>query len=280
MVQTNTQTDSVYRVELLNPFSTQYRASTASALVLSEAYGNDLSKRSLQMQVQNAYFRKQLSTYRIPATDSVPFYGKANEVYKLDDYTRFKVLEEVMREYVPGVLVRRRNDGFHFIVVDNVNGGVFNKNPMVLLDGFPVFDINKIMALDPLAIQKLEVYTSRYMQGALLYEGLVSYTTYKGDLGGFQPNANVLVQEYEGPQWQREFYSPRYETAAEKQSRLPDARNLLYWNPSVNTTTTGSNTLEFYTSDQPGKYMVVVQGIASSGLAGTRRFILEVKQPL
>lgn len=280
MVQTNPQTDSMYRVEILNPFSVHHRATVVPPLVLSEAARSDLSKRSLHVQVQNAYFRKQLSTYRMPAADSVSFYGKANETYKLDDYTRFKVLEEVMREYVPGVLVRRRNDGFHFLVVDNVNGGVFTKNPMVLLDGFPVFNINKLMAIDPLTIQKLEVFTSRYMQGAMTYEGLVNYTTYKGDLGGFQPDANVLVQEYEGLQWQREFYSPRYETAAEKQSRLPDARNLLYWNPSVATTVDGNKTIEFYTSDQPGKYVVVVQGIAPNGLAGSRRIVFELKQPL
>ena len=185
-----------------------------------------------------------------------------------------------MREYVPGVLVRRRNDGFHLMVVNNVSGGLFSKNPMVLLDGFPIFDINKLMAIDPLTIQKLEVFTSRYLQGATTYEGLVSFTTYKGDLGGFQPSASVLAQEYEGVQWQREFYSPRYETTAEKQSRLPDARNLLYWNPSVATTATGKKTVEFYTSDQSGKYMVVVQAIAPNGLAGSRRFMLEVKQPL
>lgn len=281
MVQTNTQTDSMYRVEILNPFSLQYRASTVPPLVLAEALRSDLSKRSLQMQVQNAYLRKQLSTYKMLSVDSVSFYGKANETYKLDDYTRFKVLEEVMREYVPGVLVRRRNDGFHFMVVDNVNGGVFSENPMVLLDGFPVFNINKLMAIDPLTIQKLEVFTSRYIQGAMTYEGLVSLTTYKGDLGGFQPSPTVLMQEYEGPQWQREFYSPRYETAAEKQSRLPDARNLLYWNPNVATTAAdGKKTVEFYTSDQQGKYMVVVQGVAPNGLAGSRRFVFEIKQPL
>ncbi|QNP52836.1 hypothetical protein H9L05_03690 [Hymenobacter qilianensis] len=280
MVQTNTQTDSMYRVEILNPFSLQYCASIAAPVVLSEALRSALTKRSLHIQVQNAYSRKQLSTYKIPAVDSVSFYGKPNETYKLDDYTRFKVLEEVMREYVPGVLVRRRNDGFHFMVVDNVNGGVFSKNPMVLLDGFPVFDINKLMAIDPLTIQKLEVFTSRYIQGAMTYEGLVSFTTYKGDLGGFQPNPAVLMQEYEGPQWQREFYSPRYETAAEKQSRLPDARNLLYWNPNVTTTADGNKTVEFYTSDQQGKYMVVMQGMAPNGLAGSRRFVFEIKQPL
>ncbi len=58
-----------------------------------------------------------------------------------------------MREYVPGVLVRIREDGFHFMVMDNVNKTVFQENPMALLDGVPVFNMNKIMAINPLKIQ-------------------------------------------------------------------------------------------------------------------------------
>jgi hypothetical protein len=185
-----------------------------------------------------------------------------------------------MREYVPGVQVRLRNDGFHFMILDHVNSAVLTENPMVLLDGVPVFNINKIMAMDPLKIQKLEVVTSHYFQGSMMYQGLVSYTTYKGDLAGFQPDPHALLQEYEGMQWQREFYAPRYETAQEKQSRLPDARTLLYWNPNVVTSAEGKKKLEFYTSDQAGKYLVVIQGIAKNGLAGSRRIAFEVKQPL
>ncbi|MBC6988092.1 hypothetical protein [Hymenobacter sp. BT491] len=280
VLQTNTQRDSLYRVEIINPFSVKYTASAVPPLVFSESFRTELGKRSLQMQVQNAYFRKQLTMHRLPAADSTAFYGKPDETYKLDDYTRFKVLEEVMREYVPGVQVRLRNDGFHFMVLDNIRHVILNENPMVLLDGVPVFDINKIMAMDPLKIQKLDVITSRYFQGSMIYDGLVSYTTYKGDLAGFELNPHALVQEYEGMQWQREFYAPRYETAAEKQSRLPDARTLLYWNPNVATSADGKKSLEFYTSDHAGKYLVVIQGLAENGLVGSRRFTFEVKQPL
>jgi hypothetical protein len=39
---------------------------------------------------------------------------------------------------------------------------------------------------------------------------------------------------------------------------------LLYWNPEV--ITKGGNTeLKFFSSDQPGKYHIIVEGIASDG---------------
>lgn len=110
----------------------------------------------------------------------------------LDKYTRFKVMEEVLREYVPGVLVRIRKDGFHLLVVDKTNKSVLEA-PLMLLDGVPVFDANKIMGINPLKVRKLEVVDGRYYQGPAVYNGIVSFTTYKGDLEGFQLDPRVLV---------------------------------------------------------------------------------------
>ena len=113
-----------------------------------------------------------------------------------------------------------------------------------------------------------------------MYDGIVSLSTYKGDLEGFELDSHALVQQYEGVQRQREFYAPRYDTPQATQSRLPDLRNLLYWNPAIRTSATGAAPLEFYTGDQAGRYLVVLQGLAANGLAGSRSFVLDVKPAL
>ncbi|MEJ7664689.1 MAG: hypothetical protein WKG07_36830 [Hymenobacter sp.] len=41
------------------------------------------------------------------------------------------------------------------------------------------------MAFDPLKIQQLDVLTTQYFLGPIAHKGIISYTTYKGDLGGF-----------------------------------------------------------------------------------------------
>ncbi|WP_324673150.1 hypothetical protein [Hymenobacter sp. GOD-10R] len=279
MVQTNPQQDTTCHIEIFNPFSQQFVARSGATFTPIPSFKVDYAKRHFQNQVQNAFVDKARARYLAPLTDSTAFYGKADETYLLDKYTRFKVLEEVMREYVPGVLVRIRKDGFHFLVVDRVNKLIFDDNPMILLDGVPVFNVNKMMAMDPLKIQKLEVMASRYFHGRAVYNGLVSYTTYKGDLAGFKLDPRVLVQEYEGLQGQREFYAPRYDTPQAKASRLPDLRNLLYWNPTI-ITSTAPTKLDFYTVDQAGRYLVVLQGLASTGLAGSTSFTFEVKSAL
>nr|GEZ65831.1 hypothetical protein [Tanacetum cinerariifolium] len=91
-----------------------------------------------------------------------------------------------MREYVPGVLVRQRKDGFHFMVVDRPRHINLKENPLTLLDGLPIFNLNQLMAFDPLKIKKLDVIANRYFIGQQVYDGLVSYSTYKGR-GGRPP---------------------------------------------------------------------------------------------
>ncbi|RNI22541.1 TonB-dependent receptor plug domain-containing protein [Rufibacter latericius] len=280
VMQTNFLKDSTYHFKISDPFSKRFSTTELPTFDLPESLREAIHLRHLDVQAQNIYFEQFLNRYTAPAIDSLPFFGKSSKKYLLDDYTRFKVMEEVMREYVPGVLVRKRRDGFHFMVLDGARKLVFQENPLVLLDGVPVFDIDQIMAFDPLKIQKLEVIESQYFNGSLASNGVVSYTTYKGDLAGFPLDTRALLQEYEGLQLQREFYAPAYETEEQKLSRLPDWRNLLYWAPNISTDKDGKATTSFYTSDQPGIYTIVVQGLTKDGLPGSKMVTFEVKKPL
>jgi hypothetical protein len=139
-----------------------------------------------------------------------------------------------------------------------------------------VFDVDKIMAYDPLKVQKLEVVASKYHWGPIASEGIVSFTTYKGNLPGYTLNPHDVILDYDGLQQQRIFYSPDYSSDKELQSRLPDFRDVLYWSPTVNTNEKGIGRISFFTGDIAGKYLVVLQGISSNGNAGSSSFILNV----
>jgi len=278
VLQTDPRRDSTYRLELRSPYSTRYAPRPAAPLALPQSLAAALTERHVQVQVAQAFVDPHQGAAPTVAPDSVSFFGKPDERYLLDDYTRFKVMEEVMREYVPGVRVRKRRDGFHYVVFDKPGQAYFQNDPLVLLDGLPLFDANKIMAFDPLKVKQLDVLTARYFQGPLVYDGVVSYTTYQGDLGGFNVNSHALIEEYEGVQEQREFYAPRYE--ASTQSRLPDLRNLLYWQPDIRLQASRSQAIDFFTSDQAGRYLVVVQGLGSNGQPGSASLLFDVKPTL
>jgi hypothetical protein len=114
------------------------------------------------------------------------------------------------------------------------------------------------------------------MTGPTTFDGLVSFMTYKGDLAGFPLDPYLVKLNYDGLQVQREFYAPRYDTPRQRDSRLPDGRTLLYWNPSLNPNAQGQ--VDFYTSDQDGTYLVEVNGLASDGRVGTQQLRFEVKR--
>ncbi len=278
IVQTDTRLDSTYRIEISNPYSGQVSSRRWPQFEFGPEQSAQLLTRSVNMQTLNAFMNRPASPTIFSGADSLAFFGKPDERYLLDAFTRFPTMEEVMREYVPGVFVRRRQKKFHFYVLDNVTPqGVFKDEPLILLDGIPVFDTDKIMAFDPLKIKKLEVIDALYYLGPRSFPGLVSYTTYKGDLAGFELDPRALVVSYDFAQSRREFYAPRYDTADSRTSRLPDFRNLLHWSPTLTTNAQGKQGLDFYTSDQTGSYRVVVQGLTRSGAAGSGEFVFEVK---
>jgi hypothetical protein len=276
-IQTDLRTDSTYRFEVANPFSKQPLSSGLSSFKFDKNLENQLLVRSVNMQTTNAFLPKWYRENKYVSPDSLAFFGKPDEKYILDDYTRFPTMEEVMREYVRGVMVRRRQKEFHFVMMDKLFPQTFfNTDPLILLDGIPIFNTDKIMAFDPLKVKKIELMSARYYLGRAVFTGVVSLSTYRGDLAGFELDPRILVIPYEGPQVKREFYAPKYDTPANMQSRIPDFRNLLHWAPDVTTDAQGKSQLSFYTSDQSGRYRVVIQGITKNGLAGSKTFTFKV----
>jgi hypothetical protein len=281
VVQTDTRIDSTYRIEISSPFSDQPSSFPIRPFTFQRSWKDQLVTRSINMQTQNAFVRKNPSLIEYNPLDSLAFFGYPDSKYFLDDYTRFPTMEEVMREYVPGVLVRKRQRKFHFMVLDRVNvKSVFKDDPLILVDGIPFFDTDLVMTMDPLKIKKLEVVESRYFLGPLSFPGIVSYSTFKNDLAGLAMDPRALIVSYDGMQPTREYYAPRYETPGERESRIPDFRNLLHWAPDLTTDEKGKQKLVFYSSDQQGTYAIVMQGMTKKGALGSKILMIEVKRPL
>jgi hypothetical protein len=280
IIQTMADSTQSYQVSIRSPFSSNFSLQRVPELRIGRDQEEPLVARSIAMQVQDVYYYEKFGNRFIsPSIDSSAFYGEADATYYLDDYTRFQIMEEVMREYVPGVLVRKRKDGFHFIMVDIVNGGILKGDPMILLDGVPLFDADEIMRIDPLRVKKLEVVKRQYYLGHAVFSGILSYSTYEGDLRGLELNPRSITLNYDGLQIKRIFYSPRYTTDEERTNRMPDQRYLLHWEPDVVTDRNGKAEVEFFTSDVPGRYMVVAEGLNKDGFAGGARYTFIVSQP-
>lgn len=127
--------------------------------------------------------------------DTLPFFGKSDKDYLLDDYVRFPTMEEVLREFILEVRVRKQRDRFRIEVLNVPYNGFFTNEPLVLLDGVPVFDTNILMSIDPLKIRNIQVVSKKYYFGSKVLSGIVSFTSYDGDLAGYVIPRQAQVRE-------------------------------------------------------------------------------------
>ena len=267
IVQTDFSKDSVYRIEMDDSFSGEFSTNRPKALVLHPGWREYLKLSGLGMQIQHIYSGDKLNRLVEILRDTAPFYRKPHFTYELDDYKRFSSMTDVIMEYVLPATIRRR-DGASRVEIINAHDRSIMSNPLLLLDGVPVFNAEKVLGHDPYKIKRIDVLNTRYFQGRNTYEGILSLMTYRGDLDGYQADPRALVMGYDGLQAERIFYAPVYDTPESRESRIPDNRNLLWWNPGI-TMHQSTHTEKFYSSDQPGNYIVVLQGIDSGGNAGS-----------
>ena len=68
-----------------------------------------------------------------------------------------------------------------------------------------------------------------------------------------------------GYQTPAEFWSPKYETAAEKDSPVPDLRTTIYWDPSVMFDKSGNAIVDFWSADKETEYLLTGEGVAADG---------------
>lgn len=237
----------------------------------------ELLDRSIQVQAENLYRLDERSQFSVADKDTIPFYGEADVTYRLDDYTRFPTMEEVLREYVTEVRVSRHQHRFNLRVLDGTTRYFYSEKPLLLFNGLPVADVSVVMDFDPKRIAKIDIVASQYYFGGNVYDGIVNFRTYDGGLGGFTLDASVTVLDYEGIQADRKFFAPDYSSADAVQSRLPDMRNVLYWNPRVKTDATGVAEIHFSTSDIAGTYLISIDGTDSEGNVGSQRVMFTVR---
>jgi hypothetical protein len=260
--------DSLFSIEIRSPFSATYSQKRLPLFSFAVRDSVALAEYQKDIIVQREYLGARLGKFSLPAVDTTSFFGKPDVSYLLDDYVRFTTMEEVLREYVAQTSVRNRGGLFEVSVWDKRRDHtLLEPAPLVLLDGVPT-DINRVIGYDPLKVKRLDIVTEAFYHGNLAFGGILNFVTYNGDLPGFDLDPHTIVMDYGGLEAQRVFYSPAYGVREEVESRLPDFRRLLYWQPTIMTGKRGATAETFYSSDSPGRYVIVVQGVSSNGKVG------------
>lgn len=226
----------------------------------------ELQERIFYATIDQSFDTDKTSTFILPHfDDSTVFYGKPDKTYFFDDYTRFNTMEEVLREYVVEVDLRKNNQQYKFSVLDIPNKKSFENNPLVLIDGVATTDINKVVAFDPLKVKRMDIVSRKFFLGDQPYDGIVSLITYNGDLGGFELDKQTLLVDYPGLPMKRQFSGMQYLNKGALYSKLPDLRVLLHWEPYLKLDRNSSQSITFYTADLEGDYVIEFKGVSKNG---------------
>jgi hypothetical protein len=183
-------------------------------------------------------------------------------------------MEEVLREYVYEINVGVKGKGnLKFKLLNENSLSYHTQDILVMVDGIPISDPDKIFTLDPLKIRRIDIIPRNYLLGNAFFFGLANFSTYKENHEGIDLDPKAVVLDHEGLQIKREFYSPDYSNNERLLSRIPDLRTTLFWSARADS----NQPIQFYTGDNKGRYRVAIQGINKEGEPLTCLTEFEVK---
>jgi hypothetical protein len=269
---------SDYYVELRNPFPEALNKYKPEPLFIDTAALSEINNAIISMQIQDLYKSLESSGVSAPEQSYFPdFYGEPDFEMRLATYIELSSLKEVIKELVPGLFTFTRKDTSFFSLIYSLEEASSSTNPFVLVDGVPVNDHNAVLKINPEEIEQIKVLNTKFFIQDIVLEGIVDFTTIQGNLNTPVLGIPVFRQEFEALQPASLFYSPEYSSASQKESRIPDFRNTLYWNPNVRTDKSGTAKVDFFTSDEAGNYDILIEGFTSEGFKGSARSVISVR---
>jgi len=242
-----------------NDFSSQKIELPYVRFDLSEASKMRYQSLTFNSQMQTLYKQQKIEAEVKSFSSDSSFYGKPNFVLKINKYIAMPSVKDYIYELIPQVGVR--HDGKKTILkVLGTYSDLAMYEPLVLVDMVPIFDIERVLELQPDKIERIEVVTVPYVRGDIVFGGIISLFSKKGDLAGIDlPSIGRFITY---SMLNRDFIQVAPES---KNQHVPDLRNCLYWNPDLKLKGTEPSEISFNTGDNAGDYVIVVRGIDKTG---------------
>jgi hypothetical protein len=239
-----------------------------------------ISDMTVNYQVRKIYGISDSKSQSVGEVMPVPakrFYGKPDVELFMDDYIKLPVMQEVFFELVPGVTLRKKKSVWEIKLMDPAYSTIQEGPPVILVDGVIIEDPSIIAELDPDIVERIDVVKEMYYVGDYMFFGIVNVVTRAGDFSSVSLPDYAVRLSYKVFDQVYEFSTPEYSTAQTKESRIPDFRNTLYWNPSVKFGNDKIMKVEFWSSDFKSDYEINIQGITSDGSLVSFRRIIKVQ---
>lgn len=196
--------------------------------------------------------------------------GNADQVISAEELSTCATLEMCLNGRLMGVIFQ--------------NGVPYNTRtnaPMqVILDGIYI-ESDELALINPSDVESVEVlrninYTTVY--GSYGVNGVLVITSKVGIDALARPHTpkGIATVQPRGLHANRTFYKPVY-TPDTKTLFDRDLRTTIHWEPAIVTDTDGRATIDFFTADEPGEYLITIEGLDFYGRLGRKTLVIEVR---
>jgi hypothetical protein len=196
-------------------------------------------------------------------TKPLVFYGSEKTVYVTDKYIELPDIKEFIYEIIMEATVSDDKEKTGVISMRRPDNGYYP--PLILMDNIKVAGNEQLLKTSLSKIERVEVINADYVAGNSGYNGIMSFYSRNKDFAGLDLNKNSLFFSYD-------LFSETVPCYASDNipsgKRMPDRRNLLYWNPDIRLSSDEKKTVSFYTSDCTGDYVVFARSKNYQGQEG------------
>ena len=234
-------------------------------------------KKSMAKNVESLNFRKifgsqELDIQVAPAkkADTYPFYGIPTRVVRPKQFVDLLNFAEIARELLPQVKFRTYNRIPTLQLFNFQRNNFFNEQPLVLLNGIPVSDLNVIKEMGTREIDRIDICQTERFFGNLCFQGVLAIYSTNCDNSRVMESDDLIKLNLEAIQPNATLANP-----PETSSKVPDLRQVLLWNPTLKPENTIE--LDFQTSDIRGNYRLILRGKNLNGQNFYKEQLFEVK---
>ena len=220
---------------------------------------NFLELKTIKSSFQSIYQNQLI----FESPDEVSLSVDYDDLYVLSEYVQFPEMEDVMREIVLGTIVRENKNGYKVRILNRQTKYYYKEAPLILLDGIPI-DTRDLMQLNPNDLEAIAVSrppNNYYYFGNLGSNGVIMVLSRNKEAYSEYISEMRALQVF-GTSTDKQLKFAAHDQKSSSAHR-PDFRSLLFH--QVYKRTTGTNQVEFYTSDKATEYMFTLQGFTSEG---------------
>jgi hypothetical protein len=212
---------------------------------------------AINQQLSERFLSREDSVADSQTGKEVPiaFYGSKRTIYHTEKYIELPNIQEFISEIILEAEISNKKGKTSLISMRRTN--LSNYPPLIFLDNIQVDNNDQLLRTPLNRIERVEVINMDYIVAGMRYSGIISIYSKNRDFAGSDLNKNSTFFTYELFSDIDTCYDFK---GRSDNSRIPDRRNLLYWNPDIQLSADKKTTISFQTSDCKGEYVIYIRG--------------------